>query len=108
MPDGGAGRGRRGECAFPFGRDGWIGVEPGQPITEFLVAFGQGGASPWRRPGRVDLLHRPDQRREVARGLDRVDLIDRNRLAFDPGVDLPEPRILGARATLRDRTRNVD
>jgi hypothetical protein len=55
------------------------------------------------------LLQDPDERGEVARGLDRVDVLDRHRFTFNPLVDSPQNQgVLATRATLRDRNRDVD
>ena len=108
VPDGRAGPGRRRERAFPRGNHGRVAVEARKPVPGLLVALGQRNPASRRRTRGIHLLQRPDERREVARRLDRVDLPDRHRDALDPGVDLPEPGVAATRVTQRDRHGKLD
>ena len=53
-------------------------------------------------------MQRAHECRQVRGRLDGVDLLDRRRLALDPGVDVPEPRVVVGRAALGDGNGNVD
>ena len=65
---------------------GGVAVEPRQPIADVHVSLGQRDAATRRRARRIHLLQRGDERRQVARGLDRLDFLDRPRLALNPGA----------------------
>src|SRR5262249_21485341 len=108
VPDGCFVPGWCSQCAFPFGGDAGIAVEHREPRSDLRIAFGQADAAAGRCPVWTDLLHRRDERGEIACSLDRIDLLHRQRVSLDPAVDLPEPGIAVARAALRHREGNVD
>src|SRR4029077_6554339 len=83
-------------------------VESPPPVPHLLVAHRERDAAPRRRAGRIHSLQGQDERREVPGGLNGVDLVDRDDLALDPGMDLPEPGIVRARPSLCQRHRNLD
>jgi len=98
----------RRERPLPLRRHRGIAVETRQPVPNFSVALDERNASAGRRTQWIDLLQRCDERGQVARSLDCVDLIDRHRLALHPGMDIPKPRVLSVRAALRDRNGDLE
>src|SRR5262249_5674849 len=108
VPDGRSVPGRCCERTLPLGLYAWIAVEALEPEAELAVALGERDAAPGWCVGWAQLLERADERGEVARRLDCVDLLDRRGLALDPGVDLPEPGVVEGRVALRDRDRDLD
>ncbi len=100
--------GRRRQRALPLAGRSGIAVELRQPALHLGVALGERIATPPRGARRIDLLERPDDRGEIDRGLDGVDLLDLDGVAVDPRVDLPEPRVARARCPLRDRDGDLD
>jgi len=108
MPHRRAVPGRCRQRALSLARGCGIAVVLREPRLHLGASLGQRVPAPVRGTGRVDLLERPDDCGQVECRLERVDLLDGDRLAVDPGVDLPVPRIARARPALRDRDGDLD
>src|SRR5690242_4008942 len=94
------------EGTLPLDCNRGFAFEPREPVPKLLVAVGQRNATTSRCVRGIYSLKRLDEQRQVAGCLSLIDVLNRNRFPFHPGVDFPVPRVVVHRGTLCHGHRN--